>query len=565
METIGADKKRISIEPALMGGYTLFINDIKNNARRYIHSKYSPQREAAKIVESISYSNEKLYVFLGLGLGYHIKEFLNRYKEAKVVIVEYSEEIYEYAKIYGVINDIEKNIEILIGKSIENVINHITHKQLKNKMIQLEIIKLNSLFNIYYNYYKQIYEKIRFSSKSLLRKLLCYEKFKKEDITVIVFDFGYFLRLEILNALKKLGLKAEIINCNKNESISTILKELSETILAVKPDFILTINHLGFDTEGILTQFLKSIEMPVAVWYVDSPNIIVRPYKDNISDNIVLFLWDWAYKDDMKKVGFENIYYLPLASDTEVFYPINLSKKAKKRYQSKIAFVGNSMINQIIKKKGKLSNEYLEIAHNIANELSYKRMTFEDLINIQPEDIKSKLKKLKDEEYSTLETLIYWIATRIYRSRVLKKTIKYSPTIYGDKGWKQLLDGSFELRGEVNYYKTLPVVYNATDININATSLQMPEGVNQRVFDVPACGAFLLTDYQKAIEELFDIGKEVVVYKNIEELPELIKYYLKNDTERKKIAERAYRRVISEHTYVLRLKKIIETMKRIFA
>ena len=58
----------------------------------------------------------------------------------------------------------------------------------------------------------------------------------------------------------------------------------------------------------------------------------------------------------------------------------------------------------------------------------------------------------------------------------------------------KIRDDKVDIYEPLNYYKDLPLLYNACKINFNATSLQMKEAVNQRVFDVPACGAFLLTD-----------------------------------------------------------------------
>jgi len=478
--------------------------------------------------------------------------------------VEGNKEIYRTFLEYGVYSDIKDKVEFIISCSKEEAIKEITVRQLKSGLLPLNVFALPSALSAFPDYYRPIYLKLREAMTVRLDKRLKYQKFSNEQLTICLLDFGYFLRKEIHNALKTLGHTVVSITGNKSDNVETLMRKIVEIIITTKPDFILTVNHLGFDEEGILSSFLESIELPVAVWYVDSPNIIVQPFKGNISDNTVLFLWDSSYRDDMASAGFKNIFYLPLATDEKIFKPIKLSKKAYKRYHSKIAFVGNSMVDAIKKKKENISDEYAGIITNLSEALSKKRIPFNELIKQQPNNIKKQLTLLSEQDLSELEADVYWNATKKYRLNILRSISKFYPTIYGDRGWKQLLKGSFRLREEVNYYKTLPVVYNATDININATSLQMPEGVNQRVFDVPACGGFLLTDYQKALEELFDVGKEVVVYKDTEELPELIKYYLENDTERKKIAERAYRRVISEHTYVIRIKKIIETMKRLF-
>jgi spore maturation protein CgeB len=89
----------------------------------------------------------------------------------------------------------------------------------------------------------------------------------------------------------------------------------------------------------------------------------------------------------------------------------------------------------------------------------------------------------------------------------------------------------------------------------------MSRAVNQRVFDVPACGAFLLTDYQESLDELFEIGKELVVYRHKDEIPEIVRYYLKNPEQRKTIAMKGRQRVLKEHTYKHRLNELINYMK----
>ena len=88
------------------------------------------------------------------------------------------------------------------------------------------------------------------------------------------------------------------------------------------------------------------------------------------------------------------------------------------------------------------------------------------------------------------------------------------------------MNGKFRLGPQLNYYKELPFFYNACTVNFNATSIQMGKAVNQRVFDVPACGAFLLTDHQESVEGLFEVGKEVVTYKDRGEIADLARFYL---------------------------------------
>ena len=156
-----------------------------------------------------------------------------------------------------------------------------------------------------------------------------------------------------------------------------------------------------------------------------------------------------------------------------------------------------------------------------------------------------------------------WKATMDYRLELLKKLIPFNIQIYGDSDWRKLLP-SASLKNNVNYYNELPYVYNGSAINFNATSFQMNTAVNQRVFDVAACGAFLLTDKQTDMEELFEVGKEAICYGDKDEIRDLVKHYLNHATQREAIAKKARARVLREHTYVHRLSDMISILRKQF-
>jgi len=124
------------------------------------------------------------------------------------------------------------------------------------------------------------------------------------------------------------------------------------------------------------------------------------------------------------------------------------------------------------------------------------------------------------------------------------------------------LENGLQLRSEVNYYHELPQVYRTTAINFNATSLQMKAAVNQRVFDAPAAGGFLLTDFREQLAELFEVGKEVACFGEPGEIPDLVRFYLRHPEVREKMTARARSRVLAEHTYRHRVAVMLDTMRR---
>ena len=72
---------------------------------------------------------------------------------------------------------------------------------------------------------------------------------------------------------------------------------------------------------------------------------------------------------------------------------------------------------------------------------------------------------------------------------------------------------------------------------------------NMRLFEATGCGALLVTDYKDNLNNLFEIGKEVVVYRSPEECASLIKYYLSNPQEAIEIAQAGRMRTLKDHTY----------------
>ncbi|WP_169311518.1 CgeB family protein [Desulfobacca acetoxidans] len=103
--------------------------------------------------------------------------------------------------------------------------------------------------------------------------------------------------------------------------------------------------------------------------------------------------------------------------------------------------------------------------------------------------------------------------------------------------------------------------FNAAAIVLNNMHYAAIRGLNKRAFEACGCGGFQLISDSSVLAQYFVPGQEVVVYRNLQELRELVPYYLNRPEERAAIAAAGYRRAQSEHTYHRRL----ETMLRIIA
>ena len=84
------------------------------------------------------------------------------------------------------------------------------------------------------------------------------------------------------------------------------------------------------------------------------------------------------------------------------------------------------------------------------------------------------------------------------------------------------------------------------------------DGVTQRIFEVMASGAMLLTEaVQDGLSELFADGAHLITF-TPENLLEKVKYYLRNPAERRSIASRGRAEVLRNHSCDVRAEKLLK-------
>jgi spore maturation protein CgeB len=88
-----------------------------------------------------------------------------------------------------------------------------------------------------------------------------------------------------------------------------------------------------------------------------------------------------------------------------------------------------------------------------------------------------------------------------------------------------------------------------------------PDQHTTRTFEIPACGSMLLADRTGEHQECFEEGKEAEFFASCEELLDKLKFYGRNETARKAVADRGYQRCRrSGYSYVCRLQKTLEQL-----
>ena len=82
--------------------------------------------------------------------------------------------------------------------------------------------------------------------------------------------------------------------------------------------------------------------------------------------------------------------------------------------------------------------------------------------------------------------------------------------------------------------------------------------LKMRDFDGPMSGSLYLTQDNKDLHDLFEVGKEIVVYSSIDDCIEKVRYFLRHSEKREKIARCGLERVRQEHTWKKRFKYLIQ-------
>ncbi|MBI5450727.1 MAG: glycosyltransferase family 1 protein [Gammaproteobacteria bacterium] len=114
--------------------------------------------------------------------------------------------------------------------------------------------------------------------------------------------------------------------------------------------------------------------------------------------------------------------------------------------------------------------------------------------------------------------------------------------------------------GFPGWVKSLPFeqyvpLYQRTKIGINVHNRGDYTVGGYRLFDLPANGVMQISDGGPYLESFFEVGKEVELYRNTDELIDKIKYYLAHEAERKQIALNGYKRVNRDYRMAHLLQK----------
>lgn len=160
------------------------------------------------------------------------------------------------------------------------------------------------------------------------------------------------------------------------------------------------------------------------------------------------------------------------------------------------------------------------------------------------------------------------IYTSAKRVQMLERLVEHYPElriqIYGEYKpyFKNPLTWLLRRHRQIFLNRNIPPkevndLYARTKIALNIHHKQTFNGANQRFFEASGAGAYQICDANPFIRSVFANG-EIGIYENEQQLYQLIDYALAHDTSAD--AKRAYEVIIAKHTFLIRVKRMLELL-----
>lgn len=387
-----------------------------------------------------------------------------------------------------------------------------------------------------------------------LRALMSYRKFSGPVPRVLFLESNYWLDRACIAAAQRMGWD---VRCTPVSMIGVMprdqWRDLFHAVAEFRPDFVLSINLSAMDEQGILAGLLEDLHLPHATWFVDDPRTILMDRTCYGGPYAVALAWDAAYVDSLRRGGFADVHVLPLAADISLF-----DATPAEECDRSPTFVGNSMID-FAQKEWKWFEDKPALAALVRGAFDAGRVTRENFgIGLDALLGEKAVADMDAEARRHAELYIFIEGTRRLRHTLAEMLVPEGMALRGDADWRKTFPDAGPC---LDYRNELPSHYRGCSVNVNTTSIQMPNTVNQRVFDCPAAGGFLLTDAQPALEELFDVTTEIAAYRTEDEARDLLRFFLKRPAARRAVASQARRRILAEHTYAHRLIKLAALLR----
>lgn len=385
---------------------------------------------------------------------------------------------------------------------------------------------------------------------------------------ILFYEWGTFNEPVIEKTLRDLGHFVKVLQADgvkekpSEEQIWAIAKDANE----YHADIFFSVDY--FQTVAMAA---KKLNITYYSWLYHIPQWSLFSYAAQLPNNRII-TFDSAQMQEMRQFNVNGMQYMSQAADKELL-PVALADATPElleKYTADVSFVGTlyesskNLFNRI-SAKAREKAVYKDILEMIRD----KRFTYgKDVLyrGVTDEMVEFLLEEVeygKDHFFfaNQQEIAIQSVLARkitVEERKLMARTLarKFDFKLYTISNTEKFPE--INNCGPVDFAKQAPLIYNGSKINIYVTPRAIRSGVPLRVLEIMACQGFVLVNYQEDLAKEFEDGKELVMYRSLEELVEKVQYYLVHEEERKQIAHAGYEKVLREYNYAAKLRKILE-------
>ncbi len=439
----------------------------------------------------------ELKVF-GLGLAYHIEELISHFPETKITVFEPEPMFLRAVCESRDMGSLLQRVEFRIGKSeipweiqfdyfhLPSISYHKSFLHILKKRSRITLGKIPA-FRLNVVVVGPVY------GGTLGTALFLRNAFEALDYNVTFLDPSKFLTLynHVQADIKNERNQAIILN-----ELTRLLSRYCSSIIAdIMPHLVIAVAQAPLLPEELY--MIREAGILTSMWFVENYRIIEYWKEMAKRYDFFFIIQKGEFEEILLKLGVTNHHYVPLAADTDIHRPVELTEEDRKRYGSAVSFMGAGYYNRrhILKS---LADQDLKLWGNgWQNSGALESFIQEGGRRISTEEI-----------------------VKVFNASLINLNIHSSQTTKG-------------LEEKKDY-------------------------INPRTYEIAACRAFQLVDLRNHLKDQFDLTDELVTFDSEEELRRLVEHFLKNPKEREEFAHSAYRRVVNEHTYVHRVLDMLE-------
>ncbi len=346
--------------------------------------------------------------------------------------------------------------------------------------------------------------------------------------------------------------------------------QLVDELVEFAPDAVLSIDRRGISGAAPLIFLCEVLRVPLLVWYADNPFYLVPQPWEREMDCLASLVFDPAFVGPLREWGMRHVEHVPLGTNPDHFTVTAIEPEARPYDISFVASTGIDRIRGILAELdhamqgtyGALASQVQAFVEEGGQWLACNPLgsPFEFIDERGPGV--GELQPWIERQWprALLAALIDFQATFTARLEAARRLLPLGLHLWGDPAWANFIPAD-RFHGATQWGK-IQDVYANSRLVLNVSRYQLVSSVTQRHFDVPLCGAVLLTDSRPGLAEYYEPGVELIVYEGLDDLEAMASEALDNtnaEAGAERLAEinrRARETTLARHTYAHRMDAI---------